>query len=202
MPRTQYPNPGAAQKLVARMLAALGNGGLAAGFIESYARQFDRPEASAHPDRRRELEVILTREILLAMTARIAARLEENEIARSSRRGGRGEPQNPTIILRDLLAALVRESKWTAGDAMEFQMDLEIYRRLAAASRAIGSRPAAALSRKTIGGPFVDRCAILLDPSMIENAGRAAGKFLQQIESLTDRLFAEISQPPDKTVQR
>jgi hypothetical protein len=195
MPRSAYPSPAVAQKLAARMLAALENGKIGREFVDSYAKQFDRPEASAHAERRRELEIILEREILLAMTARIAAVLEGQASSRTTRRRDRTPTANPSIILRDLLSSLSKESKWTAGDAMEFQMDLEIYRRLSAASRGIGSRTASALSRKTIGSPFVDRCAILLDPSMIENAGRAAGKLLQQIESLTDRLFAEISQP-------
>ena len=47
-------------------------------------------------------------------------------------------------------------------------------------------------SRSAAGGPFVDRCAFLLDPSMMENARQAAAKFLRQIEALVAKEFAEI----------
>jgi hypothetical protein len=41
----------------------------------------------------------------------------------------------------------------------------------------------------------VDRCAILLDPSMIENACRAAGKLLLQLEAQAEKLFTEVLNP-------
>lgn len=123
--------------------------------------------------------------MLLAMAARVAAMLDENA---ARRRGKRPTAENPAAFLRDLLAALARESGWTAGDAMEFRADLGIYQHLAAAA---ASRSSERRSRGAPGGPFVDRCAILLDPSMIENASRAAGKLLPQIEALADKLLTE-----------
>ena len=43
-------------------------------------------------------------------------------------------------------------------------------------------------------GPFVDRCGLLLDPSMLEQARRAAGKFETQLRAATlqalKRVFA------------
>jgi hypothetical protein len=182
------------QKLAQHLLAALHGGKLSAAFIENYARQFERPEAIAHPDRCRELEIILEREILLAMTARVITTLEEPAPRGASRRKSPAQKENPAVFLKELLAALARESKWTAGDAMEFRGDLEIYRRLAAVLRSSASRSGASRSRTAPRGPFVDRCAILLDPSMIENATTAAGKLLIQIEALTDKLFAESMQ--------
>jgi hypothetical protein len=176
------------RELAKQLLHALKTERVASAFLESYAKQFDRPEAIAHPERRRELEAMLDREMLLAMTAHIARASEAN-----SRRASRPSKSSndPATFLRDLLAALAKESNWTAGDAMEFRSDLEIYRRLTslAASRSTQSR-----SRIIPAGPFVDRCAILLDPSMIENASRAAGKLLLQLEALCDKLFLELSQ--------
>ncbi len=149
------------RELAKQLLHALKTERVASAFLESYAKQFDRPEAIAHPERRRELEAMLDREMLLAMTAHIARASEAN-----SRRASRPSKSSndPATFLRDLLAALAKESNWTAGDAMEFRSDLEIYRRLTslAASRSTQSR-----SRIIPAGPFVDRCAILLDPSMI-----------------------------------
>jgi hypothetical protein len=174
------------------MVAELASQRLSAKFIEDYAKQFDRPEASAHPQRRRELEVILEREMLLAMTARAAALMEGNALRR---RGGTSAADSPSAFLRDLADGIARESGWTAGDAMEFRADLGVYQNLAAVA---ASRSRERGSRRVAGGPFVDRCAILLDPSMIENASRAAGNLLRQLEAKTDQLFVEVMPGPKR----
>jgi len=202
MPRAKNTELSPPQKLAQRLLAALRPGKISSAFIENYARQFDRPEAVAHAERRRELEIILEREILLAMSARVASALEETASRRAPRGRSRPATENPMAFLRDLLAALASESQWTAGDAMEFRGDLEIYRRLAAVLRSSASRSGASRSRTAPRGPFVDRCAILLDPSMIENATRAAGKLLLQIEALTDKLLVESMQVSKESRQR
>jgi hypothetical protein len=189
MPRSPKTESLLARELARRMLAALANEHIARTFMESYARQFDRPDVTAHSDRRRELEVILDREILLAMVARVMVAVEE-EHRRSwkSRKFKRGAIENPAAFQRDLVSALGRAAGWTVGDSMEFTGDLDIYRRLTAAAAA---RSSTGRARNVPAGPFVDRCAILLDPSMLENIGHAAGKLLLEIESQADKLFAE-----------
>jgi hypothetical protein len=135
---------------------------------------------------------MLDREMLLAMTAHVARVTEINaRTRRTSIRVARQSKSNadPATFLRELLAAIAKESNWTAGDAMEFRGDLEIYRRLTAVAVARSSQ---ARSRVVPAGPFVDRCAILLDPSMIENASRAAGKLLVHLESHADKLLLEV----------
>jgi hypothetical protein len=176
------------RELAKQLLDALKTGRVASTFLESYAKQFDRPEATAHPERRRELETMLEREMLLAITAHIArtAELNSRRVPRSVRRSPKDDPN---IFLRDLLAAIAKESNWTAGDAMEFRGDLEIYRHLSAI---VAARASSTRSRIVAAGPFVDRCAILLDPSMIENASRAAGKLLLQLEAQSEKLFQEV----------
>jgi hypothetical protein len=179
------------RELAKQLLHVLKTERIASTFIENYAKQFDRPEASAHPQRRRELEVMLNREILLAMTAHIARTVETNAFS-GPRRARLTSKQDPAKFLRELIAAIAKESIWTAGDAMEFRGDLEIYRRLTAAT---ASRFASSRSRIAPAGPFVDRCAILLDPSMIENASRAAGKLLLQLEAQSAKLLEEAAKP-------
>jgi hypothetical protein len=176
------------RELAKQLVHALKSGRVASAFLESYAKQFDRPEATAHPERRRELETMLEREMLLAMTSHIA---RATEIIARTRRTSRA-PQSkvdPAKFLRDLLAGIASESNWTAGDAMEFRSDLEIYRHLAAV---VAARASSTRARIVPAGPFVDRCAILLDPSMIENASRAAGKLLLQLEAQSEKLFQEV----------
>jgi hypothetical protein len=179
------------RELAKRLLLALKTGRVAFAFIESYAKQFDRPEATAHPERRRELETMLEREMLLAMTAHIS---RVTELIARTRRTSRA-PQSkvdPAKFLRELLTGIAADSNWTAGDAMEFRSDLEIYRHLSAV---VAARASATRARIVPAGPFVDRCAILLDPSMIENASRAAGKLLLQLEAQSDKLFQEVLNP-------
>jgi hypothetical protein len=179
------------RELAKQLLHALKTGRVASAFLESYAKQFDRPEATAHPERRRELEVMLEREMLLAMTSHIARSKEISSRARRTARSSKSV-SDPATFLRDLVAAVAKESNWTAGDAMEFRSDLEIYRHLSAL---VASRASSTRSRIVVAGPFVDRCAILLDPSMIENASRAAGKLLLQLESQSEKLFQEVVNP-------
>ena len=86
MPKpTTQPRRTMAANLAARILAAISEQRLAARFIESYAKQFERAELIIHKERNRELEFILEKEILLAMLARIAQMLEES--ARERPRG-------------------------------------------------------------------------------------------------------------------
>jgi hypothetical protein len=189
MPQKRNSTPSTPPRELAKQLVhALKTGRVASAFLESYAKQFDRPEATAHPERRRELETMLEREMLLAMAAHIARTTEI--IARAHRTSRAPQPKiDPAKFLRDLLAGIASGSNWTAGDAMEFRSDLEIYRHLSAvvAARALATR-----ARIVPAGPFVDRCAILLDPSMIENASRAAGKLLLQLEAQSEKLFQEV----------
>src|SRR5580704_1061037 len=104
------------RELAKQLVHALKSGRIPSAFLESYAKQFDRPEATAHPERRRELETMLEREMLLAMTARIARTADTNarRAPRSMTRSSKSA-SDPAAFLRDLLAALAKESNWTAG---------------------------------------------------------------------------------------
>ena len=82
---------------------------------------------------------------------------------------------------RKLLAALVRQNKWSAGDALDFQADLQIYEDL------LTRNCSARRSHKpfeTVSHPFVDRCAFLLDSSFLEKARIAASRALNELENL------------------
>jgi hypothetical protein len=187
------------RELARRIVAEMSRANFAPAFLESYAKEFNRPDVVAHLERRRELEAILSREILLAVSSRVAITLEEqNAPARGARRGRRLRPTllwNVGTFIRELAAAIARESGWTLGDSVEFQSDLQIYRTLSktpVSGRSASARNQGARHRS----PFVDRCAILLDPSMLENASRAAAKLLIRIDSLADHLLDEMPKPP------
>jgi len=83
---------------------------------------------------------------------------------------------------RKFLAALTRQQKWSAGDALDFQTDLQMYEDL------LARNTSARRSRKPFEAanhPFVDRCAFLLDSSFLEKARIAASRALNDLENLT-----------------
>jgi hypothetical protein len=182
------------RELARRIVAEMSRAKFAPAFLDSYSREFSRADVVAHPERRRELEAILSREILLAIAARIALTLEErNARPRGHRSRRRARPSilwNVGTFIRELAAAIARESGWTLGDSVEFQSDLQIYRSLSKTSSS-GRSASGRIQGAPHRSPFVDRCAIVLDPSMLENACRAAAKLLLRIESFADDLLEE-----------
>src|SRR5712691_9050174 len=95
--------------------------------------------------------------------------------------------RDATAFRRKYLAALTRQQNWNAGDALDFQKDLQIYEELIARSGAMRRR------RKPFEAadhPFVDRCAFLLDSSFMEKARLAASRALTGIEELAAQIVA------------
>jgi hypothetical protein len=178
----------AAEALAGELLATLQRERLVPRFVDSYVVAHGRYSIQVHPTQYRDLLELLQREALLAMTARVLQEASVPALARKSRasrrrRQGPGAP----ALRRNLLTALGRQKKWSAGDALDFQTDLRQYEDLMA-------RPAdARRARKpyeVADHPFVDRCAMLLDPSFLEQARVAASHALVGIETLASALTA------------
>ena len=150
-------------------------------FVDSYVVEHGRQALQAHAAMYRDLLALLQREAMLAVTARALEVANAEPLP-----AGRGKPQPMTrkdaaAFRRKLLAALTRQQKWTAGDAMEFQSDLQLYEELLArnASTRRFRKPYEAANH-----PFVDRCAFVLDSSFLENARVAASRALNDLETL------------------
>ncbi len=112
--------------LAARIVAGIFEQKLATRFIESYAAQFERAELVIHKERNRELEQILGREILLALLARVGSNLEERSRSRVRRQpANKTSTPDPNRFLRELLACIGRDLRWSAGDVMEVQGESE-----------------------------------------------------------------------------
>jgi len=92
------------------------------------------------------------------------------------------------LFREEFFVALGQAMQWTQEDAREFWRDLDIYRLLSTrnSARSLGRGAGAA------SGPFVDRVALLLDPSLMEQARRAAGKFQLEIDATADRVLRTI----------
>jgi hypothetical protein len=77
----------------------------------------------------------------------------------------------------------------TDDDAREFWRDLGLYEKLSAREP---RRPAGPAARAAASGPFVDRVALLLDPSLMEQARRTAGRFEIELHASADRVLRKV----------
>lgn len=181
-----------AGELAHLLLRDVGRDGLVARFARSYAERHGRKGLLSDPARLPELETTIGREALLVMAAELRQHLsQEYRVTRS----GALRPEEAAFIdifFAEFLAALIRGLKWSAqeisGDADMFRRDLEMYRRW-------GDRPApvsGVVRADESESPFPDRCALLLDPAMMEQARRAATEFEKQITQTAARRFRQL----------
>src|SRR5205823_6308551 len=156
-------------------------------FVDSYVVENGRHALQVHASLYRDLLALLQREALLALTVRALAIVCDEPHAAGKSKPRPMPRRDATAFRRKYLASLARQQGWTAGDALDFQRDLQIYQELLA--RAAAKRR----TRKPFEAadhPFVDRCAFLLDSSFMENARLAASRTLAGIEELAAQLTA------------
>ena len=198
-----------AREAATLLLAALDRDEMVARFLDLYAAEHRRPGRADHPVFYRDQLATIRRESILAMVqhieAALPARLKVSVTVRGAsrpRKAKKGKKQkkakparNPAMELaipfldlfrEEFFVALGRALDWTDRDAEEFWRDLELYEQLAAREP---RRPALRASRTPVSGPFVDRVAMLLDPSLMEQARRAAGKFQIELNGAADRIL-------------
>lgn len=191
MPHAKQSSRDRCAALASEIVSVLHRERVVPRFVDSYVIEHGRYALQTHAARYRELLVLLTREALLAMTLRAldeAAALSARKKTPRRRRSASGAPG----IRRNLLKELARVQKWSAGDALDFQAGLRVYEDL------LARHPGARRARKVYEAadhPFVDRSAILLDPSFIEQARTAASRALAELDSLASRLSANILEP-------
>src|SRR5271163_3258444 len=168
-------------ELVQRLTEGLQGERIVPRFVDSYVVEHGRHALQVHASLYRDLLELLRREALLAVTAR-ALEITYTEPLPC----GRGKPRpmlrkDGVAFRRKFLAALTRQQKWSAGDALDFQTDLQMYEDLLArnSSSRRNRKPFEAANH-----PFVDRCAFLLDSSFLEKARIAASRALNELENL------------------
>jgi hypothetical protein len=179
-----------AAELAGRLSEALQRERLVPRFVDSYVVEHGRYGLQVHAALYRDLLALLQREALIAASVRAL------EIATEEPQSSGGKPQARPMLKKDAaayrrkyLGALARHEGWTAGDALDFQRDFQIYEELIA-------RTASARRRKPFEAanhPFVDRSAFLLDSSFLEKARVAASRALNDIEGLAGQVLASIS---------
>jgi hypothetical protein len=200
-----------AREAAAVLLATLDHNEMVARFLDIYSAEHRRPGRADQPSFYREQLQMIRRESILAAVLRIEAALPARLKVSVTVRGARRPPKKKTkgkkaahakpraksagldlaipfldLFREEFFVALGQSLSWSEEDAQEFWRDLELYEMLGAREP---SRPA---GRAAASGPFVDRVALLLDPSLMEQARRAAGKFQLEINAAADRVLRKV----------
>ncbi|HEY6442821.1 MAG TPA: hypothetical protein VIY66_05720 [Candidatus Acidoferrales bacterium] len=199
-----------AREAAAILLATLDRNEMVARFLDMYAAENRRPGRADQPAFYREQLQTIRRESILATVLRIEAALPARlkvsvtvrgaKAPRKKKKGKKGGSSRPVkrkanlelaipfldLFREEFFVALGQSLDWTDEDAREFWHDLELYEKLSAADSGHQSR------RARTSGPFVDRVALLLDPSLMEQARRAAGKFQVELNAAADRVLRKI----------
>ena len=202
-----------AREAAALLLSTLDRDEMVARFLDVYAAEHRRPGRADHPAFYREQLGRIRREAVLAMVLRIEAalpaRLKVNVMVHSrkpprkikrGRKATKSKPRRGNVGLElaipfldlfreEFFVALGQALDWADDDAEEFWRDLGLYEKL---STCEPRRPAAHETRARASGPFVDRVALLLDPSLMEQARRAAGKFELELQVAADRVLRKV----------
>jgi hypothetical protein len=176
----------AAADLAAHLTEALRRERIVPRFVDSYVVEHGRHGLQVHAALYRDLLDLLQREALIAASVRAMEVLTSAHQPTAKSKPRPMLRKDATAYRRKYLAALARHEKWTAGEALDFQRDFQIYEDLIA-------RCGSGRRRKPFEAanhPFVDRCAFLLDSSFLEKARIAASRALNDLEQLADAIVA------------
>ena len=203
-----------AREAAAMMLATLDRNEMVARFLDMYAAQFRRPGRADQPVLYRDQLQTIRREAVLAMVLRIESSLPKRLQVRVTvggakrlrkskkvKKGARSKPKKKVsmelgipfldLFREEFFVALGQWLEWSDEDAEEFWRDLELYEQLSRPARRRspgGGRAAKAVA----SGPFVDRVGLLLDPSLMDQARREAGKFQIDLNAAADRVLQKV----------
>jgi hypothetical protein len=190
--RKLFPIYGSA--LANNMLATLVHDRIVASFVADYVAKYDRKGILGGPARERELAETIGREILLAMIVEVREALPPFFGKKQKSKLKSEELEAIDAFSRELLAALARAQNWNAEDRRQFRRDLSLYsdfnarQENAARTRKRGRAPEEE-------SPFIARVALLLDPSMLEQARNATRKFLPGAGLLARKLLRQTLSP-------
>ena len=185
------PNPPPnSVELAKHLTQALAQERIVPRFVDSYVLENGRHALQVHAPLYRDLLALLQREALLAATV-----CTIDLVSAGPATGKKPAPltrKDAAAFRRKFLTALARDRNWNAGDALDFQNDLQIYEGILArnAGPKRGRKPF-----ESAHHPFVDRCAFVLDSSFMEKARVAATRALVEIEDLVAHLLEKAANP-------
>jgi hypothetical protein len=157
-------------------------------FVAVYVADYDREGILGGPARDRELADTIGREILLALIVEAHEALPAFFGKKLKSKLKNEEREAIDAFSRELLAALARALNWSGEDRSQFRRDLALYAEFGA-RREIAARTRKRNKLPEEEAPFVARVALLLDPSMLEQARRSARKFHTGVGQLARKLL-------------
>lgn len=189
MEREKQITTDAPTRLAQRLTEGLQRERIVPRFVDSYVVEHGRHALQVHASLYRDLLELLQREALLGATARALEITYAEPLP-----AGRAKPRpmlrkDAAAFRRKYLAALTRQLKWSAGEALDFQSDLQMYEDLLARN---GSARRTRKPFEAANHPFVDRCAFLLDSSFLEKARVAASRALNDLEQLAAQVTGSV----------
>jgi len=194
MPAEKRKSGDLAAALAERLASTLQQERIIPRFVDSYVVEHGRQALQVHAGMYRDLLALLQREALLAASTKL---LEVTALEPQTARQAKPRPKprlEVAAFRRKFLAELTRVQKWTAGDALEFQSDLQMYEQLIVR---VAANRRSRKSFEVANHPFVDRCAFLLDSSFLEKARLAASRALMEVEKLAAHVSS--TEPANKS---
>jgi hypothetical protein len=169
------------------MLAAIERDRVVDRFVAAYVADYKRDGILGGPARDQELVETIGREMLMAMIVEVNEALPAFFGKKPKSKLKSDEKGAIDAFTAELLAALARAQDWNGEDRRQFSRDLALYSEFSARQ----GMAAKARKKKTAEdeAPFVARIALLLDPSMLEQARRAAREFHGGVGILARKLL-------------
>ena len=119
-----------ATELAQRLPEALIGERIIPRFVDSYVVEHGRHALQVHASLYRDRLALLQREALLALTVQAISNACFEPVDAKKSKPRPMSRKDAATFRRKFLAALARQQKWTAGDALDFQTDLQIYEEL------------------------------------------------------------------------
>jgi hypothetical protein len=177
-----------AAELATQLTEALQRERIVPRFVDSYVVEHGRHGLQVHAALYRDLLALLQREALIAASVHAVEIITSDFQPTAKSKPRPMAKKDATAFRRKYLGALARHQKWTAGDALDFQRDFQIYEDLIARSGPGRRRK----PFEAANHPFVDRCAFLLDSSFLEKARVAASSALNVLEDVATQVVATL----------
>ncbi|MBZ5660062.1 MAG: hypothetical protein LAO08_06610 [Acidobacteriia bacterium] len=190
--RKLFPIYGSA--LANNMLKAVERERVVANFVARYIDEYDRHGILGGPARDRELAETIGREVVLAMLLEVPKGLPRFFGKTQRGKFTDSEKQAMDAFFQECIAALGRAWNWKPEDRRRFHQDFTLYSEFGARQTAQENAPKREKA-PIEEPPFIGRVALLLDPSMLDQARRATRKFYGEVERLAQSLLRETLRP-------
>lgn len=179
-----------AQEAASQLVAALDGAALVPKFLRGYVDEKKRPGRTANPQRYRDLVETIRREALLVMVLQVDIDAPRRlGMPRTARAATPRQVELADLFRGEFYVALGRRLNWDDDEFAAFCRDLDLFRKLYADVPRVSHR-SRALAPPT--GPFVDRCGLLLDAPMLDQARRAAAKFEAELIAAASAVLKKV----------